>query len=394
MKTYNILFVYPTMFHPERGGVERVTDLLAKEFVKKKYNVFYLHSKYDSSLVEYNYPAKCFFFPDGQHDSEVNKNFLIDFLLSKKIDIIINQTGAFSDSRLFLSFNNNHKIKTISVIHSTPILNYENLQYELFILRNLKLVEYVKRIIRVLLFLVIKNKYKKSLRIHYKWLFNNSDKVCLLSERYTDCFKLIDLCPPEYKMVSIPNPKTFCYNNIEIYKKEKILLFVGRLTYGQKRPDRMLKIWSKLYKKFPNWKLIMLGDGIDRKRLEKMAAKMERVEFTGYVDPTPYYKRSSILCMTSNFEGWPMVLPEGMSWGCVPILYGSFEAAYDIVSNNIDGIILKPFNEISYINSLREIMSDDIRRTMMANNAAKNIKKFDIDNVANKWYLLFKELCS
>lgn len=34
----NILFIHPVMFHPQRGGIERVSDLLCREFIRRGHN--------------------------------------------------------------------------------------------------------------------------------------------------------------------------------------------------------------------------------------------------------------------------------------------------------------------------------------------------------------------
>ena len=52
----NILFVYSRILHPERGGVERVTDLLAKELARRGHRIFYLHNPGDG-IVETNQMA-------------------------------------------------------------------------------------------------------------------------------------------------------------------------------------------------------------------------------------------------------------------------------------------------------------------------------------------------
>lgn len=80
----NILFIYPTQFHPEHGGIERITDLLTKTFINKGYNVYYLHTKKNYNLDKYNYPAEMFFFPDGPNLSDENKQYLISLCLEKK----------------------------------------------------------------------------------------------------------------------------------------------------------------------------------------------------------------------------------------------------------------------------------------------------------------------
>ena len=47
----NILFIYPRMFHPHRGGIERVSDLLCRELIKRKHKVLFLHNICDESLL-------------------------------------------------------------------------------------------------------------------------------------------------------------------------------------------------------------------------------------------------------------------------------------------------------------------------------------------------------
>ena len=53
----NILFIHPVMFHPQRGGIERVSDLLCREFIRRGHHVLCLHSVRDESRMDYAYPS-------------------------------------------------------------------------------------------------------------------------------------------------------------------------------------------------------------------------------------------------------------------------------------------------------------------------------------------------
>ena len=56
-----LLFVNNIPFNPIAGGIERVTDVLAKELIKRGHRVYYLCAKIDASgqcLLNYDYPAK------------------------------------------------------------------------------------------------------------------------------------------------------------------------------------------------------------------------------------------------------------------------------------------------------------------------------------------------
>lgn len=79
----NILFAYPTCFNPQRGGVERVTDILAKSLLEKGHNVFYLNWSGEKDNIEY--PASIFYLPSSDLEDPKNlrayNNFLVKIVL-------------------------------------------------------------------------------------------------------------------------------------------------------------------------------------------------------------------------------------------------------------------------------------------------------------------------
>lgn len=94
-----------------------------------------------------------------------------------------------------------------------------------------------------------------------------------------------------------------------------------------------MNIWKILQDKLVQYKLEIVGGGTEQVFFEKMAHSMclKRITFHGFTNPTEYYKRAPILCMTSNYEGFPMVLVEAMQYGCVPFAFDSFPSLYDII---------------------------------------------------------------
>ena len=94
----NICFAYITPFHPERGGIGRVTHTLTLEFQKRGYNVFYLIYPCGITIRhEYDYPAPLEYLPSGECLSKGNVEYYYDYLKRNKIDVVINQSGNFSD---------------------------------------------------------------------------------------------------------------------------------------------------------------------------------------------------------------------------------------------------------------------------------------------------------
>lgn len=96
--------------------------------------------------------------------------------------------------------------------------------------------------------------------------------------------------------------------------------------------------------------------------------------------------------MTSRFEGFPMVLTEGMQYGCVPIAFDSFDALHDVIISSETGETVKPFNRKEYRKKLERLISDEDYRNRLSRNAFNYVKKFDIAYIIRLWTDLFTEL--
>lgn len=121
--------------------------------------------------------------------------------------------------------------------------------------------------------------------------------------------------------------------------------------------------------------------------------KLQNVVLEGFqTDTTQFYDSASILCMTSIFEGWGLVLVEAMSRGCIPIAFQSFKSVTEIIDNNENGILISPFNQNEYIDNLKSLMNDKAKRNRMSINAIEKSKKFSIENIGAKWEKLFTSI--
>lgn len=391
----NILFTYIYPFHPERGGIGRVTDSLTRELQRRGYNVFYLI--YDCPITirhEFDYPAPLTYLPSRELLSDENIAFYQQYLREHDIDVVINQSGNFDDSRLYLCTGNS-RVKVISVLHTTPWVAYKHLWSTISPLRNDTLIEKFKRIARIVLYPRIKRQYRVHREQQFRMLLPETDKVCMLSSKFYD--ELSEICSGyESKYCTIPNPNTYVdeqISNLSLSDKKKQILFVGRIS-GEKGIDRLIRIWKKLYRLSPDWKLVIVGDGPKPivSRMQAMASNMNNVEFVGFQSPLPYLKESKILCMTSNYEGWGMVLTEAMQCGTVPIAFQSFASVTDIINSKVNGILVPSFDESQYAHELYSLMNDSAKCKCLALQAIQDVKRFSISNVADLWEKLFKSL--
>lgn len=97
-----------------------------------------------------------------------------------------------------------------------------------------------------------------------------------------------------------------------------VILSAGRLT-AQKDYPTLIKAFAIVRRKHEA-RLVILGDGEERSKLEKLVANLglkEDVDLLGFVqNPYKYMKRSSVFVLSSLWEGLPVALIEAMACGC------------------------------------------------------------------------------
>ena len=392
----NILFVSDQPFNPAYGGIERVTDLIVRELLRRGgYEITYLCEKVkDQSIMEYDYPVKVVSLPyEGGFQNADNDVFYTQFIRDSHINLVVNQRGSydFMDNVLHVE-----GAKTISVVHTVVDGSLKYLMASIFLsdgtfLRQCK--SFIKKLIYPLYYYIKYQHFSQQLREHYQALVQRSSVLVLLSEADSKHLKRnyeCQGCP----IIAIPNP---CRHGIyqEGKDRENVILYVGRLVDIEKKPIRMIKIWEKLYRKYPDWRLIIVGDGEEREKMERYTSRrgIERVFFEGQqTNVEKYYKKASFICLTSQFEGWGMSLTEGMSLGCIPFTFDNYGAAYDIVDDNINGCLIHAFDLNEYANRLSVLMDDSSKREELSNAAREKSQMFSISTVVDKWENLFKEV--
>jgi len=124
------------------------------------------------------------------------------------------------------------------------------------------------------------------------------------------------------------------------------ILFVGRLD-PVKRVSALIRAFGPLAQAHPATDLVIVGEGPDRRALERLAAESApgRVRFTGWVEGAsglaPLYNAAECLVLPSLREGFPTVVGEAMACG-TPVLASRVGGVGELVIEGETGWLLPP----------------------------------------------------
>lgn len=170
--------------------------------------------------------------------------------------------------------------------------------------------------------------------------------------------------------------------------REPLILAVGRLS-AEKGFDLLLKGFAALAARFPGWRVCIIGEGVERGALHRLARALgieERVEFTGEVRGTEnWMARASLLVHPSRREGFPNVVLEAMGMG-LPVLCTNCRAGpSDLIQDGINGRLVPVDDLDALTRAMRELMEHPELREQLGLAATSVRGTYGRERIMRRW---------
>ena len=188
----------------------------------------------------------------------------------------------------------------------------------------------------------------------------------------------------------------------EVYKKygipedRPIILYVGRVD-PEKKLGVVIDAFDKAHAKIPKALLVVVGDGVDKVRLENKVEKMGLagdVKFVGRVVPPELYelyKLGDIFVTASEIETQGIVLIEAAACG-LPLIAVDKGAVSEVCISDKNGYLCEPGNADEISKAMVEILSDGKKRERFAENSLKIAGEHDFEKTLDKFENIYKRV--
>jgi glycosyltransferase involved in cell wall biosynthesis len=234
-----------------------------------------------------------------------------------------------------------------------------------------------KSLMRKTIFFIISKMFNKSVVAHfhsfsaettlkgpyqvfYKFIFNMSDHVIVLSNYWANEIKRTLKC--DEKISIIHNP---CVKNRFSCKKKKnvkYILYAGTLNQRKGFMD-LIKAFSLIYSNNKDWYLYLAGNGDTNKAIKYSCSLgiSDRVKVLGWVNGAKkdiVYAEASIFCLPSYAEGFPVSILDAIAVS-LPIITTPVGGIPDVLINNVNSLLFEPgnINELSFL--LNKLIADE-----------------------------------
>jgi glycosyltransferase involved in cell wall biosynthesis len=230
---------------------------------------------------------------------------------------------------------------------------------------------------------------------------NKADHVICISEAIQKELKGlgikvgVSVIPPPIDVDAMESRLTKLENGLGKPQGELIIGIVARLSEEKRHVD-LFEAFAFLSKRFTNIKLLIVGDGPLRSRLEALARRLgigDRAKFVGFQkDVHRYLSIMDIFVLPSRTEGAGIAIVEAMLWG-LPVVASRVGGIPEIVGEQVAGLLFDPGDVGQLISALTQLIENPEKRKIFGENGRKKAYlSFHPDKFIDSHYQLYRAL--
>lgn len=176
--------------------------------------------------------------------------------------------------------------------------------------------------------------------------------------------------------------------------KQNRIISVARL-YPQKNQKMMIEAFARIADEFPDWQLVIFGEGPLRSSLELLVKSLQlegRVLLPGRTEHViEELRKSKIFCLSSDYEGMSNSMIEAICVG-LPIVSTKVSGTKELVEEKGTGLLVELNDVDSMAIALKKLIGDDSLRKEMCVNGKNAAKLFKLETIIANWYQLIGQL--
>lgn len=184
---------------------------------------------------------------------------------------------------------------------------------------------------------------------------------------------------------------------LDLPANARVLSAMGRLG-PEKGFDLLTEAFSRVQANYPEWHLVIFGEGVERPMLEGLIARLDlrgRVHLPGQVHTArKCLMETDLFVLSSRFEGFPNALLEAMACGLPVISFDCPSGPAEIIRSGLDGTLVKPQDVQELAVALSDLMGDESRRARFGQEAREVVRRFSLGGVMDKWDRLLNAVAS
>ena len=177
--------------------------------------------------------------------------------------------------------------------------------------------------------------------------------------------------------------------------KGQLIVSVSRLM-PQKRQTMLIRAFAQIHREFPDYRLVIFGEGTARTELEALIESLslqEHVLLPGS-EKNVFDKicPARLFVLSSDYEGMPNALAEAMCLG-LPCISTAVSGATDLIQSGENGILIDVADQSQLEEAVRRLLRDPELAEGMGQKAAEVNRLLDKSVIAEQWRQYILSFC-